>query len=56
VGRAVLYSHPAIADVQVVGVPDERYREEIMAWIIIRDGETVNADDVREYCHGKIAH
>ncbi|MFW2382979.1 MAG: AMP-binding protein [Acidimicrobiales bacterium] len=51
-----LYSHPKIRDVQVIGVPDEKYGEEIMAWVQIDEGETLTAEEVREYCSGKIAH
>ena len=51
-----LYTHPDVADVQVVGVPDERYGEELMAWIIPRDGATPGADEIREFCRGQIAH
>jgi fatty-acyl-CoA synthase len=52
-----LYAHPSIADVQVIGVPDERYGEELMAWIRMRDGaEPLTAADVREFCTGRLAH
>jgi fatty-acyl-CoA synthase len=51
-----LYSHPKISDVQVIGVPDARYGEEIMAWVKVKPGEQVTADELREFCKGKIAH
>jgi fatty-acyl-CoA synthase len=51
-----LYTHPDIADVQVVGVPDERFGEEVCAWVIPREGATVDADEVRAFCAGRIAH
>jgi fatty-acyl-CoA synthase len=51
-----LYGHPSIADVQVIGVPDTRYGEELMAWIIPRQGASLDADAVREFCQGRIAH
>jgi fatty-acyl-CoA synthase len=51
-----LYTHPKIADVQVIGVPSEQFGEEVMAWIRLKDGETLTAAEVREYCKGKIAN
>jgi len=51
-----LYTHPLIADVQVIGVPDERYGEELMAWVMARPGAELSEEDVREFCRGQIAH
>ena len=52
-----LYSHPDIADVQVIGVPDERYGEELMAWVCMRPGAApLTPQAIREYCTGKLAH
>ena len=51
-----LYTHPKISDVQVIGVPDERLVEEVMAWVMLRPGETADAEEIREFCRGKIAH
>ena len=51
-----LYTHPAIEDVQVIGVPDEKYGEELCAWVKVRPGAELTADDVRAFCVGKIAH
>jgi len=51
-----LYTHPDIADVQVVGLPDERYGEEIAAFVIAREGATLDLDSVREFCQGRISH
>ncbi|MBC7730147.1 MAG: AMP-binding protein, partial [Microbacteriaceae bacterium] len=51
-----LYRHPAVQDVQVVGVPDIKYGEELCAWIKLRDGHTATAEDIRAFCRGQIAH
>jgi fatty-acyl-CoA synthase len=51
-----LYGHPAIEDVQVIGVPDEKYGEELCAWVKLRPGSELTADDVRSFCAGTIAH
>jgi fatty-acyl-CoA synthase len=51
-----LYRHPKIQDVQVIGIPDQRYGEELCAWVRLRDGETATAEEIRTFCQGQIAH
>jgi fatty-acyl-CoA synthase len=51
-----LYRHPKIQDVQVFGVADDRYGEELCAWIRTRSGETLTVDEIRAFCFGQIAH
>ena len=51
-----LYSHPKISDVQVIGVPDQKYGEEIMAWVKLKEGEDATGEELREFCREKIAH
>jgi fatty-acyl-CoA synthase len=51
-----LYTHPAVEDVQVIGVPDAKWGEELMAWIKVRPGESITLDDVKAFCDGRIAH
>jgi fatty-acyl-CoA synthase len=51
-----LYRHPSIQDVQVFGVPDPRYGEELCAWVMLREGETATPEDIQNFCQGQIAH
>ncbi|HYH48398.1 MAG TPA: AMP-binding protein [Acidimicrobiia bacterium] len=51
-----LYTHPDVSDVQVIGVPDVKYGEELMAWVKVREGATLTEDILEAFCKGKIAH
>jgi fatty-acyl-CoA synthase len=51
-----LYTHPKVADVQVVGLPDEKFGESVAVWIRLKAGESATEEDIREFCRGKIAH
>ncbi|MBV9713447.1 MAG: AMP-binding protein [Ktedonobacteraceae bacterium] len=51
-----LYTHPKISDIQVIGVPDAKYGEEIVAWVKLKPGVEATADEIREFCKGQIAH
>ncbi len=51
-----LYTHPKVSDVQVIGLPDPRYGEEIMAWVKVKPGEQVTAEELIAFCSGQIAH
>jgi fatty-acyl-CoA synthase len=51
-----LYRHPKVQDVQVIGVPDPRYGEELCAWIRLRDGEGATTEEIQLFCRGQIAH
>jgi fatty-acyl-CoA synthase len=51
-----LYGHPDIEDVQVIGVPDQKYGEELCAWVKARPGSSLTEDGVRDFCRGKLAH
>ena len=51
-----LFTHPKIRSVQVFGVADHRFGEELCAWIVLRDGAAMTDDEVRDFCRGQIAH
>ena len=51
-----LYGHPAIEDVQVIGVPDIKYGEQVMAWVKLREGREATAEEITDFCRGRIAH
>jgi fatty-acyl-CoA synthase len=52
----MLFGHPGVASAQVIGVPDERMGEELMAWVVRREGATVSEDELRAYCRERMAH
>ena len=51
-----IYQHPAVEQVEVIGVPDEKYGEQVCAWIKLREGSSATGDEIRAFCKGKIAH
>ena len=51
-----LYRHPKVQAVQVFGVPDPRYGEEVCAWIVLKPGQSASAEEIRAFCDGQIAH
>jgi fatty-acyl-CoA synthase len=51
-----LYTHPAVAEVQVVGLPDERFGEEVSVWVRLKPGAAPTEEDLRAFCRGKVAH
>ena len=51
-----LYTHDAIADVQVIGIPSEKYGEEVMAWVKTKTGSSLTEDELFQFCNNKIAH
>jgi fatty-acyl-CoA synthase len=52
----VIFEHPAVASVQVIGVPDERMGEELMAWVVLREGTGMTPDELKDFCRVRMAH
>lgn len=52
----VLYEHPAVRDVQVIGVPDRKFGEQVMAWVSLRDGHEATAEELKEFCRARLAY
>lgn len=50
------YAHTDIEDATVLGVPDQKYGEEVCLWVRVREGSTITPDEIRDYCKGQIAH
>jgi fatty-acyl-CoA synthase len=51
-----LFTHPKVKEVQVFGVPDEKYGEEVCAWVVLKPGQTASEDEIRDFCKDRIAH
>jgi len=49
-------THPKVMDIYVIGVPDVKYGEELMAWVLPKEGEALTDEDMKAFCKGKIAH
>ncbi len=52
----VLYEHPAVRDVQVIGVPDRKFGEQVMAWVCLRDGRETTAEELKDFCRSRLAY